>query len=209
MNIFVFEIRNRNRMMDKILALSTQNQQKAWDIIKDTNVINIWKSIGATINLIGSLKLGLMMKHYDIDFHIYTSPFSLTDSFAAMAQLAEHPSIKRIEYSNFLKEEDACLEWHAWYEDRDGKMWHIDMIHIVKNSRFDGYFEDVTDRIASVLNEKTKNTILRLKYETPDDQKIMGIEYYQAVIEGGVRTYRDFIQWRKENPVTGIVEWKP
>ena len=78
-------------MMDKILALSTQNQQRAWEIIKETNIINIWKSIGATINLIGSLKLGLMMKHCDIDFHIYTSPFSLTDSFAAMAKLAEHP----------------------------------------------------------------------------------------------------------------------
>lgn len=109
-------------MMDKILALSTQNQQRAWEIIKETNAINIWESIGAKINLIGSLKLGLMMKHCDIDFHIYTSPFSLTDSFAAMAKLAEHPSIKRIEYTNLLKEEDAWLEWHAWYEDKDGKM---------------------------------------------------------------------------------------
>lgn len=153
--------------------------------------------IGATINLIGSLKLGLMMKHCDIDFHIYSSPFSLTDSFAAMAKLAEHPSIKRIEYSNLLKEEDACL------------MWHINMIHIIKGSRYDGYFEGIADRIASVLTKETKNTILRLKYETPDSEKIIGIEYYQAVIEGDVRTIEEFTQWRRNNPITGIVEWKP
>lgn len=195
--------------MKNLLALSEKNQQKAWEIIKETNVISIWESIGATINLIGSLKLGLMMKHCDIDFHIYSDPFSLADSFAALAKLAEHPSIKRIEYTNLLDEEDACIEWHAWYEDRENKLWAIDMIHIIKGSRFDGYFEEVTNRIASVLTEETKNAILRLKYETPDDVKIMGIEYYQAVITDGVRTFEEFIQWRKENPVTGILEWKP
>ncbi len=195
--------------MRNLLTLSEKNQQRAWEIIKETDIIAIWESVGATINLIGSLRLGLMMKHCDIDFHIYSSPFSLADSFVAMAKLAEHPSIKRIEYTNLLDEEDACLEWHAWYEDREGKMWNIDMIHIIKGSRFDGYFEEVADRIAAVLTEETRNAILRLKYETPDNEKIMGIEYYQAVIAGGVRTFDEFIQWRKENPIVGILEWKP
>ena len=83
------------------------------------------------------------------------------------------------------------------------------MIHIIEGSRFDGYFEEVADRIAAVLTEETRNAILRLKYETPDNEKIMGIEYYQAVIAGGVRTFDEFIQWRKENPIMGILEWKP
>ena len=34
------------------------------------------------------------MTHRDIDFHIYTSPLELSDSFRAMAKLAENPSIK-------------------------------------------------------------------------------------------------------------------
>ena len=111
--------------MRNLLTLSEKNQQRAWEIIKETDIIAIWESVGATINLIGSLRLGLMMKHCDIDFHIYSSPFLLADSFAAMAKLAEHPLIKRIEYTNLLDEEDACLEWHAWYEDREGKMWQL------------------------------------------------------------------------------------
>lgn len=195
--------------MEKILTLSRKNQERAWEIIRDTNVIGIWESVGATINLIGSLKLGLMAKHCDIDFHIYTFPFKLSDSFKAMAKLAEHPSVKRIEYYNFLEAEDACISWHAWVEDADGAMWHIDMIHIIQGSRYDGYFEDVANRIATVLTNDMRNTILRLKYETPDDQKIMGIEYYRAVIEGHVKTFDELTKWRKKNPVTGIVEWKP
>jgi hypothetical protein len=37
----------------------------------------------------------------------------------------------------------------------------------------------------------------------------MGIEYYRAVIEGSVKTYDEFVQYRKDNPVFGILEWKP
>lgn len=193
----------------EINELSRRNMQRAWEIIQDTNVVGIWESFGATVNLIGSLKLGLMAKHCDIDMHIYSNQLTIADSFAAIAKLSEHPSIKRVEYVNLLNEEDACLEWHAWYEDRDGENWHIDMIHIVKGSRYDGYFEDVAKRISTVLTEETRNTILHLKYETPDDEKIMGIEYYRAVIEGGVKTYDEFVQYRKDNPVFGILEWKP
>jgi len=195
--------------MNEILELSKKNQQQAWKIIRDTNIIGIWESLGASINLIGSLKMGLMVKHCDLDFHIYTEPFKLSDSFAAMAQLAEQPSIKRIEYKNFLEEEDVCVQWMAWYEDPEGKMWHIDLIHIVRGSKYDGYFENVSDRILEVLTEEMKNTILRLKFETPNNEKIMGIEYYRAVIEGGVKTFEEFTAWREANPATRIVEWKP
>ncbi len=83
------------------------------------------------------------------------------------------------------------------------------MIHILKGSRYDGYFERVAERIATVLTPETRNTILQLKYETPDTEKIMGIEYYQAVIQDGIRTYADFIKWRENHPTNRIIEWIP
>ena len=39
--------------------------------------------------------------------------------------------------------------------------------------------------------------------------KIIGVEYYQAVIRDGVRDYSGFKEWRKQHPVTGVVEWMP
>ena len=69
--------------------------------------------------------------------------------------------------------------------------------------------EMVADRIAAVLTDRTRETILRLKYETPEAEKIMGIEYYQAVLRDGVGTYTEFEAWRAAHPVTGILEWMP
>lgn len=192
-----------------ILDIAERNQQKAWEIVEKTNIIQIWESIGARINLVGSLRTGLLMKHRDIDFHIYTSPFSLSNSFRAMAELAENTSIKKIECVNLLHTVEACVEWHAWYQDMEGELWQIDMIHIREGSRYDGYFEKVAERISAALTDETKQAILKLKYETPDTEKIMGVEYYLAVIRDGVRSYPEFEEWRKMHPVAGVVEWMP
>ena len=192
-----------------IFELAKRNQQKAWEIIEDTRIVRIWEGIGAKVNLVGSLRIGLLMKHRDIDFHIYTSPLDLSASFRAMAELAENTSIKRIEYTNLLHTAEACIEWHAWYQDMEGELWQMDMIHIQEGSRYDGYFERVAERISAVLTDEMRLAILKLKYETPDTEKIMGVEYYQAVIQDGVRSYPEFEEWRRLHPAVGVVEWVP
>ena len=85
----------------------------------------------------------------------------------------------------------------------------MDMIHIREGSRYDGYFEKVAQRISEIMTDEIRETILRLKYETPETEKIIGVEYYQAVIRDGVRDYSGFKEWRKQHPVTGVVEWMP
>lgn len=192
-----------------ILELAKRNQQKAWEIIEDTRIVRIWEGIGAKVNLVGSLRTGLLMKHRDIDFHIYTSPLDLSASFRAMAELAENTSVKKIEYTNLLHTEEACIEWHAWYQDMEGELWQMDMIHIQEGSRYDGYFERVAERISAVLTDEMRLAILNLKYETPDTEKIMGVEYYQAVIQDGVCSYPEFEEWRRLHPAVGVVEWMP
>ena len=192
-----------------ILELAKRNQQKAWEIIEDTRIVRIWEGIGAKVNLVGSLRTGLLMKHRDIDFHIYTSPLDLSASFRAMAELAENTSVKKIEYTNLLHTAEACIDWHAWYQDMEGELWQMDMIHIQEGSRYDGYFERVAERISAVLTDEMRLAILKLKYETPDTEKIMGVEYYQAVIQDGVRSYPEFEEWRRLHPAVGVVEWMP
>ena len=177
--------------MNDILEIAAANQQRAREVIRDTDLEAIWRSVGAEANLVGSLRTGLLMTHRDIDFHIYSSPLRVADSFAAMARLAENPRIRRIEYGNLLDAQDQCLEWHAWYADADERLWQIDMIHMPRGSAWDG------------------RAVLQIKYDTPDEVKIMGIEYYQAVLRDGVRTYAEFEAWRAANPVEGILEWMP
>lgn len=196
-------------MKNFIATLVEQNQKRAQNIIKESGIIDIWKSIGAEINLVGSLRMGLLMKHRDIDFHIYTEQLNVSDSFRAISRLAQNQAIKKIEYSNLIDTEEQCIEWHAWYLDTDNELWQIDMIHILKGSRYDGYFEKVADNICAALTPERKSIILTLKNETPESEKIMGIEYYQAVIQDGVNNYEEFIEWRKNHPANGIIHWLP
>ena len=175
-------------MEQAIEELARKNQREAWKIIQDTDIVNLCR---------------------DIDFHLYTSQINLSDDFRVMARLAENPSVKRIEYGNSLDMEERCVEWHAWIQEEGQEPWQIDMIHIVKGSRYDGYFERMAERISATLTEETRRAILRLKYETPDIEKIMGIEYYRAVLEGHVHTYAELERWRENHPVAGVVEWFP
>lgn len=195
--------------MEHIEETAAKNQERAWKVIRDSGIINIWESANAQINLVGSLKTGLLVKHRDIDFHIYSENIKVEDDFSTIARLAENKRIKRVEYGNLLDTDERCLEWHAWYEDDYNDLWQIDMIHIVKGSRYDGYFEKVAERISEVLTEETRHAIMRLKYETPETEKIMGVEYYQAVLSYGIRTYAEFSRWREQQPLRGVLDWMP
>jgi len=196
-------------MMDQLLQKSEAKQKEAWKVVQQSGVVLAWESIGAEVRLVGSLKMGLMIKHQDVDFHIYTPELSVTESFKAVARMAENPSIKRVEFINGIQTDEHCIEWHAKYLGPEGEDWQIDMIHILKGSTYDGYFERVAERILAILTPETKRTILELKDITPDGEHIPGIEYYQAVLRDGVRTWDEFAAWRQSHPMNGVAHWCP
>ena len=194
--------------MNDIELIAQNNLEKALQVIEKSNVRQAWESIGATVNQVGSMAMGLLMKHRDIDFHIYTEELNAAESFNVIQKLCANPAVTRMEYRNLADTAEACLEFHIWFM-LENEEWQLDMIQILKGSQFDGFFENVAARINAVLTPETRRTILELKYLTPDDEHIMGIEYYQAVIADNVKTYPEFIQWRSEHPVRGIITWCP
>jgi hypothetical protein len=195
-------------MMTSIQQIAEANQQKAWQVIRESGVIDIWKSYGAQINLIGSLRTGLLVKKRDIDFHIYTDPFALKDSFAAVARLAENPAVQKITYVNLLKTSEMCLEWHAWYQSKEGDLWEIDMIHLLKESPYAGVFEALAEKIAAVLTPETRAAIMEIKYTLPEEARVMGIQVCKAVIQDGVRTLPEFMDWKEKQKEEGIITWE-
>ena len=185
-----------------------KNFEKALQVIEKSGVRTAWEAIGAKVNLVGSMAMGLLMKHRDIDFHIYTENLDIAASLQVIQKICSDPSVSRMEYRNLIHTEESCLEFHVWFM-HENEEWQIDMIQILKNSQFDGYFEHVAERIKTVLTPEKRRTILKLKYETPENLHIMGIEYYQAVIADGINSYAEFLEWRKQHPVTGIITWCP
>ncbi len=191
------------------LNIAAQDMKRAHEIINETGILDAWQAIGASVNLVGSLKTELLMNNLDIDFHIYSEEIDVAESFSAIAAIAQNPRVKNVQFVNQMDTDEKCLEWHIDYIDADERKWKIDMIHILKGSQYDGYFENVAERIAAVLTPETRNAILSIKYDMPDDEKVMGILIYQAVIRDGIRNYDEFKLWKEQNPVDGIIEWVP
>ena len=191
-----------------IKTLADDALKRAKKVIRLSEIREAWEEIGAKVNPVGSLAMGLLMKHRDIDFHIYTDTLDVAESFKAISRICANPNVTRLEYRNLAATEEACLEWHVWY-NLNGEEWQIDMIQILKGSQFDGHFEHVAERIKAALTPETRRAILELKALTPADEHIMGIEYYQAVIADGIRSYGLFSTWRKEHPTNGINLWCP
>lgn len=192
-----------------IFKLSEYNQQLAWEVLEESNIIPIWESIGAKVNIVGSLKTKLLMKSLDIDIHIYTKELSIKDSFNAISQIAQNSSFKDIQYKNLIDTEEECIEWHLIYEDRKSNLWKFDLIHILMGSKYDGFVENITDSIIKKLTPETRKAILQIKFDTPNDIKIPSIEIYQVVLSNNIRNYKEFIQWRETNSLINSLEWLP
>lgn len=192
-----------------IITLAEQNQKAAWKVLEETRLIQAWEKIGATVNLIGSLKTGLLMKSKDIDLHIYTDKLDIAESFSVVSELAERLPLREIQYINGIDTEEECIEWHARYEDKEKNTWKFDMIQIRKGSRYDGTVEKVTDAIIRVLTPETRHTILQIKYDIPEGKMIPGIEIYHGVLTGKVKNYEELEEWRKTHPLISSLEWLP
>ena len=188
-------------------AAAQKNETHAHAVIRKSGIIPAWKNIGAEINLVGSLKIGTLGKHPDIDFHTYTPELDIRQSFAVMAQIAQNPQARRIEFVNLADTEECCFEWHIWFDDNNGTLWQIDIIQIKRGTKYDGYFEKQAEEIKAAMSEEMRQTIIRLKFETPDNFKIAGIEYYKAVIQDGITSFDDFLKWRKSHNFEGIIKW--
>lgn len=189
-----------------ILKIAELNQKAAWKILEETRIIQTWESIGATVNIVGSLKSGLLMKNRDIDMHIYSDRLNIIESLSVIQSLAERLPLKDIHYINGIDTEEECIEWHVLYEDKELNRWKFDMIHIRKGSKYDGTVEKATDTIIRQLTPEIRQTILQIKYDVPDDIMIPGIEIYHAVFMGGVKSYEELNRWRKTNPLTNSLE---
>lgn len=196
--------------MENLENIAESNLQKAFEIIRELKIEKIYEELNSTCNLVGSVKTGLLMSHLDIDFHVYSDEFSVEKSFNAIAKISQNPKIKEVFYKNLLEEDNMCLEWHLLYEEVPERIWTIDIMHIKNESLYAGVIERVTEKISSVLTEKMKQTILKIKWESErHKEKIFGIDIYQAVIEENIDTFQDFQIWKQNKKDVGISLWEP
>ena len=81
-------------------AMARATQAEARDIVAELDIEGHWRRAGAVVHAVGSFRTGLLVRHRDIDFHVYTPTLDRDLSFRVMAALASSPYLR------------ACLETH-------------------------------------------------------------------------------------------------
>lgn len=191
---------NQNRINDLALA----NQKSAREVLEYSGIAEIWKDAGCRVSLVGSLRMGLLASHRDIDLHVYSSGITPESSFAIASKIVKNPKVTEMKCINGLQTDEHCIAWHVSFKADDGSIWQFDIIHIEEGTEYDGYFERMADRIVEVMTPEQRGLILRLKFETPEGKDYHGVEYYEAVIADRVTSMSEFENWvtahRKRNP---------
>ena len=72
-------------------AMARATQAEARDIVAELDIEGHWRRAGAVVHAVGSFRTGLLVRHRDIDFHVYTPTLDHDLSFRVMAALASSP----------------------------------------------------------------------------------------------------------------------
>lgn len=185
------------------------SQQEARRVLAESGIAEVWEKAGCRVNLVGSLRMGLLAAHRDIDLHVYSSGITEQSSFAIAAAMSALEGVTEITSINGLHTSEHCMAWHVKYKASSGETWQFDIIHIEAGTEYDGYFERMADRIEQVMTPSQRDTILRLKFSTPPGETIHGVEYYEAVIADGVTTLADLRRWVDTHRTKPPYYWMP
>jgi hypothetical protein len=195
--------------MEEFELVSKKNIEKAKKIIDELEIIELCKEYDCKANLIGSVATGLLMSNLDIDFHIYPKIFNINKIYELIGKIAEKDEITRTSCYNFLNGNDKTLDWHIHYMNENKEDWRIDMIFIRYDSKYIEKAEKIVQEIKNNMTEMQKRNILFLKWEGYKRQiEYKGIEIYKAVIEYGIETIEEFIEWKSCNKEIDLWEIK-
>lgn len=196
---------NQNEINERALA----NQKRAREVLAESGITKIWEEAGCRVNLVGSLRMGLLASHRDIDLHVYSAHVTTEGSFAIVARIAKNNKVTEIRCINGLHTDEHCIAWHVFYRADDGAVWQFDIIHIEEGTQYDGYFERMADRIGEVMTPQQRDLILRLKFDTQEGIDYHGVEYYEAVIADGITDMSGFEKWVAEHRKKAPYYWIP
>lgn len=194
-----------------VLRQSRMQADEARQLLAALRLPHVLEQAGARCAVVGSLATGLMAAHRDIDLHVYTPALTLAGSVALMTPLLGHSCVRRMECRNSIATEEACVEWHLWCTAPSGRLWQLDIIHILAGSACDGFVEDFGQRLQAALTPERRQAILEIKFRLAPDAGIPALRVYEAVIAHDIRTWPDFCRWLAARPSEsdGLCRWRP
>ena len=174
-------------------------QAEARRVVADLDLVPLLSRAGR-VEQVGSSVSGLMVWR-DLDFSVLCRDLTAERAFEAIRPLLTHPRITQFDYRNQTGHRappvirgDERYYFATHCETAAGEEWKIDVSFWLSDAPRDQlpYAERLRDR----LTGETRLAILWIKdvwHQHPEYRdKVLSIDIYDAVVEHGVRTPREF-----------------
>ncbi|SFH55778.1 hypothetical protein SAMN05421678_12168 [Actinopolymorpha cephalotaxi] len=180
---------------------------QARQVLDELNFLDRWRTVGDPV-VVGSVALGAVVRP-DVDLEIYTGSPSIRDGFGVVADLAEQPKVRAMRYKDERDRPSRGLYWRLDYELTPEETWHVDM-WLFPSGPAHGSSTELTEAVAGALTEGRRDAVLAIKEEAVGrGTRAHGHWVYQAVIDEGVASYAEYVEWLGDRDVWEHTDWRP
>ena len=196
-------------MTEPALERAEQRRRAGLSLIDDLRVRELWARVGR-VELVGAVAHGLVVSH-DIDFEVFTKGEpTVASGFAVLASLAEHPRVRKVQFTNALDTPDQGLYSQVRCIDGNGANWKIDLWTLAEDHP-GPLATRLVEPMQRALTDASRNAILALKEARAAGQTVAvsSIDLYRAVLEGGVATAEELEAFLGPDYEPGLIHWTP
>ncbi len=175
---------------EEIIEFSQRMKKDAEDFLKDNQIIKILEENFGRVEVLGSVRFGLLYDSPDIDIKV-SSRKTQEDSKKAFDIFAKKRLFRKMEYGDFIKfkkknrPEGFILNLRTTFREQEweAEIWFVDNDIIDKQVKY-------CEKIEEKLNQETVLKILKEKNKRlesgKDKHNLSSVEIYEKVLGIGI-----------------------
>ncbi|MET9021776.1 hypothetical protein ABZV93_17485 [Actinopolymorpha sp. NPDC004070] len=180
---------------------------QARQVLDELKLLDRWRTVGDPV-VVGSVALGVVVRP-DVDLEIYADSPSIRDGFGVAAALAELPKVRAMRYKDERDRAAEGLYWKLEYELAPQETWHVDM-WLFRSGLAHRSSTDLTEALTAALTDGRRDAVLAIKEEAVGrGTRAHGYWVYRAVIDEGVSSYDEYLDWLGDRDVWEHTNWRP
>lgn len=196
-------------MDDGVLIRAEERRHVALSLVDELGLFERWAAVGR-VELVGAVAHGLVVSR-DIDFEVFTSGEpTIGSGFAVLASLAEHPRVRKVQFTNALRTPDRGLYWQLRCATADGEDWKVDLWTLAEDHP-GPLAAWIVEPMQRALTDASRRAILTLKEARADGATVpvTSIDLYRAVLDGGVQTAEELSDFLGPDYTPSLTPWTP
>jgi hypothetical protein len=179
----------------------------AQQVLDELDLLARWSPFSEPV-VVGSAALDLVVRP-DIDVEFLVDELSIRDGFAVASAIAELPKVRSIRYNDARDKPEHGLYWKVLYELTPAETWTLDL-WMFRRDHLGPLASSMVEPIRAALTPETRDTILAIKEAAAErGERAWGHWLYRAVINEGVRTYAEFLDWFGDRDIWAREAWTP